>query len=131
MPIFLDGMVNRKGEEFSSYIKVDTETGKMSYAKKPDDFTNREQFKIPAEIFGVTLNVQQRAQLQDGKAVLLEGMTGFDGKEFSQYVRVNPNQAKLDYYNEDPDKPKTAQKNRNAVDTAEEQKAKRTKGQKI
>ncbi|MDR1877419.1 MAG: DUF3945 domain-containing protein [Flavobacteriaceae bacterium] len=110
-PIFLDGMVNRKGEEFSSYIKADTETGRLSYAKTPDGFAQVEKFKIPAEVWGVTLNTTQRAQLQDGKAVLLEGMKGFDGKDFSSYVKVNSNQGKLDYYREDPDKPKASQKN--------------------
>lgn len=110
-PIFLDGMVNRKGEEFSSYIKADTETGKLSYASKPDGFAQVEKFKVPAEVWGVTLNTTQRAQLQDGKAVLMEGMKGFDGKEFSAYIKVNPNQGKLDYYKEDPDKPKVTQSN--------------------
>ena len=109
--IFLDGMVNRKGEEFSSYIKADTETGRLSYSNTPDGFAPREQFKIPPEVFGGTLNVTQRAQLQDGKAVLVEGMKGFDGNEFSSYVKVNQNQGQLDYYKEDPDKPRTAQSN--------------------
>lgn len=122
-PIFLDGMVNRKGEEFSSYVKIDTESGIPSYAKKPDDFAQKTNFKIPAEVWGVTLNVQQRAQLQDGKAVLVEGMKGFDGKEFSSYLKVNNSQGKLDYYNENPDRPKAAQKNKNNDDTAQSQKS--------
>lgn len=131
--VFLDGMVNRKGEEFSSYIKADTETGKLSYSNTPDGFAQREQFKVPAEVFGVTLNVTQRAQLQDGKSVLVEGMKGFDGNEFSQYVKVNNNQAKLDFYNEDPDKPKAAQKavTENKQGTAQKQnEAKEQKEQK-
>lgn len=140
--IFLDGMVNRKGEEFSSYIKADTETGKLSYSNTPDGFAQREQFKVPPEIFGVTLNATQRAQLQDGKSVLVEGMKGFDGNEFSSYVKVNQNQGKLDYYNEDPDKPKSAKTTaaENKQDTAQkqneakeqkEQKQKKTRGPKM
>lgn len=133
-PIFLDGMVNRKGEEFSSYIKADTETGKLNYNSRPDGFAQVEQFKIPAEVFGVTLNVTQRAQLQDGKSVLVEGMKGFDGKEFSSYVKVNPNQAKLDYFREDPDKPRAAQQNRNnaaqSQDAAKEEKTNKSQGSK-
>ena len=38
-------------------------------------------------------------------------MKGFDGNEFSSYVKVNQNQGQLDYYKEDPDKPRTAQSN--------------------
>lgn len=130
-PIFLDGMVNRKGEEFSSYIKADTQTGKLSYAKEPDGFAQVEKFKIPAEVWGVTLNTTQRAQLQDGKAVLIEGMKGYDGKEFSSYVKVNANQSKLDYYNENPDKRKAARQNSQRQEDAapkEEKKAKKSRG---
>lgn len=108
-PIFLDKMINRKGDEFDSYVKVDTQTGRLSYSSKPDGFAQQEKFTIPPEVFGVTLNATQRAQLQDGKAVLVEGMKGFDDKLFSQYVKVNTNQAKLDFYNEDPGRPKTTQ----------------------
>ena len=34
--IFLNDMVNRKGEEFSSFIKADLETGRLSYSRTPD-----------------------------------------------------------------------------------------------
>ncbi|MCS3062079.1 DUF3945 domain-containing protein [Parabacteroides distasonis] len=37
-PIFLNGMVNRRGEEFSSFIKADLETGRLSYSRTPDGF---------------------------------------------------------------------------------------------
>lgn len=33
--IFLNDMVNRKGEEFSSFIKADLETGRLSYSRPP------------------------------------------------------------------------------------------------
>lgn len=112
--IFLNDMTNRRGEEFSSFIKADLETGRLSYSKTPDGFEQREQFKIPAEIWGRTLTATERAQLQDGKAVLIEGMKGYDGKLFSQYVRANFNTGRLDYYNEDPARKRDASQ-RNVV----------------
>ena len=33
-------------------------------------------------------------------------MKGFEGKDFSSWVKVNPNQGKLDYFLENPDKPR-------------------------
>ncbi|MDY3141765.1 MAG: DUF3945 domain-containing protein [Parabacteroides sp.] len=112
--IFLNDMTNRRGEEFSSFIKADLETGRLSYSKTPDGFEQREQFKIPAEIWGRTLTATERAQLQDGKAVLIDGMKGYDGKLFSQYVRANFNTGRLDYYNEDPTRKRDASQ-RNVV----------------
>lgn len=117
-PVFIENMVNRRGEEFSSFVKLDLETGRPSYSKTRDGFEERQEFKIPAELWGVSLSATQRAQLQDGKAVLVEGMTGYDGKQFSQYVKANFNRGRLDYYNENPDRKRDASQ-RNVVADAQ------------
>ena len=127
-PIFLNDMVNNRGEEFSSFIKADLETGRLMYSTKPDDFAQRAKFDIPKEIFGAKLSSQQRADLQSGKAVLVEGMKGYDGKTISQYVKMNSNQSKLDFYNENPDLKRNASQ-RNVV--AEKQEKRQSKGQSI
>ncbi len=118
--VFLENMTNRKGEEFSSFVKLDLETGRPSYSRTPDGFSERPDFKIPAEIWGVSLSATQRGHLQDGKAVLVEGMKGYDGKQFSQYVKANFNQGRLDYYNENPDRKRDASQ-RNVVGQGQNQ----------
>lgn len=126
--IFLNDMVNNRGEEFSSFIKADLETGRLMYSRTPDGFEERAKFEIPKEIFGAKLSGQQRADLQNGKSVLVEGMKGFDGKSISQYVKLNSNQNKLDFYNENPDRTRNASQ-RNVV--AEKQEKRQSKGQSI
>jgi hypothetical protein len=126
-PVFIENMVNRKGEEYSSFVKLDLETGRPQYSRTPDGFTERPEFKIPAEVWGITLSATQRAGLQDGKAVQVEGMKGYDGKEFSSFLKVNHNQGKLDYYSENPDQKKDASQ-RNVV--AEKQAKKQEQGSK-
>lgn len=126
--IFLNDMVNSRGEEFSSFIKADLETGRLMYSRTPDGFEERAKFEIPKEIFGAKLSGQQRADLQNGKSVLVEGMKGFDGKSISQYVKLNANQNKLDFYNENPDRNRNASQ-RNVV--AEKQEKRQSKGQSI
>ena len=118
--IFLNDMVNRKGEEFSSFIKTDLETGRLSYSRTPDGFEQRAEFKIPAKVWDVELTRKQRADLQDGKAVLVEGIKGYDGKTISQYVKANFNQGRLDFYNENPDRKRDASQ-RNVVANAQKQ----------
>lgn len=127
-PIFLNDMVNNRGEEFSSFIKADLETGRLMYSRTPDGFEERAKFEIPKEIFGAKLSGQQRADLQSGKSVLVEGIKGFDGKSISQYVKLNSNQNKLDFYNENPDRNRNASQ-RNVV--AEKQEKRQSKGQSI
>ena len=119
-PIFLNGMVNRRGEEFSSFIKADLETGRLSYSRTPDGFDQREEFKIPAKVWDVELTRKQRADLQSGKAVLVEGIKGYDGKTISQYVKANFNQGRLDFYNENPDRRRDASQ-RNVVSATQRQ----------
>ena len=118
--IFLNDMVNRKGEEFSSFIKADLETGRLSYSRTPDGFEQREQFKIPDKVWDVQLSSKQRADLQSGKAVLVEGIKGYDGKTISQYAKANFNQGRLDFYNENPDRKRDASQ-RNVVTGAQKQ----------
>jgi hypothetical protein len=122
-PVFIENMTNRKGEEYSAFVKLDLETGQPQYSRTLDGFTERAEFKIPTELWGVTLTATQRADLQDGKAVLVEGMKGFDGK-FDSYVKANFYMGKLDFYDENPDLKKDASK-RNVV--AEKQTEKQDK----
>ena len=101
-PVFIDGMVNRKGEEYSSFVKFDKETGIPQFSKTPDGFNERPQFKIPQEVWGVQLSATQRADLQDDKSIYVENMKGYNG-DFNSWIKVNQNQGKLDYYKENPD----------------------------
>jgi cytochrome c1 len=128
-PVFIENMVNRKGEEYSAFVKLDLETGRPQYSKTPDGFNERPAFKIPAEIWEVTLTATQRAQLQDGKAVHVQGMKGFDGNTFDSYVKVSHNQGKLDYYKENPDLKKDASQ-RNVVAEKQNKKVKQEKQEK-
>ena len=133
-PIFLNDMVNRKGEEFSSFIKADLETGRLSYSRTPDGFEQCEQFKIPDKVWDVQLSRKQRADLQSGKAVLVEGIKGYDGKTISQYVKANFNQGRLDFYNENPDRKRDASQRNvvaNAQKQGQEQSSRKSKGASI
>lgn len=132
--IFLNDMVNRKGEEFSSFIKADLETGRLSYSRTPDGFEQRAEFKIPAKVWDVELTRKQRADLQNGKAVLVEGIKGYDGKTISQYVKANFNQGRLDFYNENPDRKRDASQRNvvaNAQKQGQEQSSRKSKGASI
>lgn len=127
--IFIKDMISRRGEVFSSFVRLNMETGNPQYSKTPDGFDQREEFKIPAEIWGVVLTAKQRGQLQDGKAVLVEGMTGYDGKKFSQYVKADFNSGKLNYYNGNPDRDRSATQ-RNVVAEANKNKQAESQGNK-
>jgi hypothetical protein len=111
--VFLKDMVNRAGEEFSSFVKIDQETGRLSFSRTQDGFDERPTYKIPQEVWGVTLKASERSDLQDGKAIFIEDMTGQQGQKFSSWIKLNENKSKLDYYHENPDQPRQTADNRN------------------
>lgn len=73
-PIFLENMINRKGEEFSSFVKLDMNTGRPQYSRTPDGFSERQVPVVPAEVYGHVFTAQERANLQDGKAILVSDL---------------------------------------------------------
>ena len=102
-PVFLENMINSKGEEFSSFVKIDTENGRISFSRTIDGFEEKPVFKIPEEVWGVKLPATKRAELQDRKAVHVIGMTGYNGQTFDAWLKVNERLGKLDYYPVNPD----------------------------
>jgi hypothetical protein len=63
-------------------------------------------FKLPQEIRGVSLKPEERAFLETGKALFIADMNGIDGEKFSSYVKMDKEIGKLDFYRENPDKPR-------------------------
>jgi hypothetical protein len=104
--IFLYDMVNTAGEDFSSFVKLDANNGKPLFSRTEDGFNEKPAFKVPQEIWGVTPNTKERADLQDGKAIYLTNMTGVNGQNFSSWVKVNQRMGQLDFYPNNPDIPR-------------------------
>lgn len=102
-PVFLENMINRKGEEFSSFVKLDMNTGRPQYSRTPDGFSERQAPIVPAEIYGHVFTAQERANLQDGKAILVSDLKSANNKTFSSYLKVNANSGQLQYFQENPD----------------------------
>lgn len=102
-PIFLENMINRKGEEFSSFVKLNMTTGSPQYSRTPDGFNEQPAPKIPAEVYGHVFSAQERANLQDGKAILISDLKSSNNKTFSSYLKVNVNTGQLQYFQENPD----------------------------
>jgi hypothetical protein len=73
--IYLNKMTGRDGNEYSAYVKLNPETGYPMTSRTLEGFEDKREFKIPQEINGVTLTTNQRAELQDSKPILIEGMT--------------------------------------------------------
>lgn len=100
--VYLENMIGRTGEEFSSFVKLDMNTGRTMYSRTPDGFNEQQAPRIPAEVYGHMFTAQERANLQDGKTILVEGLKN-NGQSFSSYLKVNPYSGQLQYFQENPD----------------------------
>ena len=118
-PVFLE---NSKGEEFSSFVKLDMNTGRPQYSRTPDGFSERQVPVVPAEVYGHVFTAQERANLQDGKTILVSDLKSANNKTFSSYLKVNANSGQLQYFQENPDiRRNTARRAAQADDTQNRQ----------
>lgn len=81
-PVFLENMISRDGREFSSFVRLNMNNGYPQYSRTPDGFSEQQEARIPAEVYGKVLSAKERADLQDGKAVLLSGLKGKTERSF-------------------------------------------------
>lgn len=96
-------MISRKGEEFSAFVKLDMDTGRPQYSRTPDGFNERQAPVVPAEVYGHVFSAQERANLQDGKTILVSDLKGANNKAFGSYLKVNANSGQLQYFQDNPD----------------------------
>lgn len=70
------------GNKFAGYVGVDKETKSLTVLRA-------ERLHIPQTVKGVTLTKQQQKNLEQGRAIKLEGMTSNNGQTFNAYVQVS------------------------------------------
>ena len=58
-PVYLENMINRKGEEFSAFVKLNMTTGNPQYSRTPDGFNEQQAPRIPAEVYGHVFTAQE------------------------------------------------------------------------
>ena len=129
-PVFLENMINRKGEEFSSFVKLDMNTGRPQYSRTPDGFSERQAPIVPAEVYGHVFTAQERANLQDGKAILVSDLKSANNKTFSSYLKVNANSGQLQYFQENPDIRRNTTRRTAQTDDMQNQQHEQKKGSK-
>ena len=124
-PVYLENMINRKGEEFSAFVKLNMTTGNPQYSRTPDGFNEQQAPRIPAEVYGHVFTAQERANLQDGKSILISDLKS-NGKQFSSYLKVNPGSGQLQYFQDNPDVRRDTSRRATQADNAQQQEQKKS-----
>lgn len=124
-PVYLENMINRKGEEFSAFVKLNMTTGNPQYSRTPDGFNEQQAPRIPAEVYGHVFTAQEKANLQDGKSILISDLKS-NGKQFSSYLKVNPGSGQLQYFQDNPDIRRDTSRRTAQADNAQQQEQKKS-----
>ena len=124
-PVYLENMINRKGEEFSAFVKLNMTTGNPQYSRTPDGFNEQQAPRIPAEVYGHVFTAQEKANLQDGKTILISDLKS-NGKQFSSYLKVNPGSGQLQYFQDNPDIRRDTSRRATQADNAQQQEQKKS-----
>ena len=129
-PVYLENMINRKGEEFSAFVKLNMTTGNPQYSRTPDGFNEQQAPRIPAEVYGHVFTAQEKANLQDGKTILISDLKS-NGKQFSSYLKVNPGSGQLQYFQDNPDIRRDTSRRATQADNAQQQEQKKNAKQAV
>ena len=128
--VYLENMINRKGEEFSAFVKLDMNTGRTMYSRTPDGFNEQQAPRIPAEVYGHVFTAQEKANLQDGKTILISDLKS-NGKQFSSYLKVNPGSGQLQYFQDNPDIRRDTSRRTAQADNTQQQEQKKNAKQAV
>lgn len=79
-----------RNEEVPSFLSIDRLTNEIVAMKAENAY-------IPEKISGVTLTDQEKAELREGKAIYVEGMTSKAGNSFDAYLQFNADRKGLEY----------------------------------
>lgn len=129
-PVYLENMINRKGEEFSAFVKLNMTTGNPQYSRTPDGFNEQQAPRIPAEVYGHVFTAQEKANLQDGKTILISDLKS-NGKQFSSYLKVNPGSGQLQYFQNNPDIRRDTSRRTAQADNTQQQEQKKNAKQAV
>lgn len=114
-PIYLEGMLSKKGEPFDSNVQYNADKRYVEFlfdrsaAAKQDHSQNLE---APRTVRRKELNDAQYAKFKDGQPIYLSGLLNKQGKEYEGYLSFDKESGKTNFSftNPDPAKEKVQQK---------------------
>jgi hypothetical protein len=113
--IYLKDMLSKSGKLFSATVQVNADKKGIEFRfdsdqkqsqKQSNAATSNQEFTVPKKIGGVELSDADRTQLKAGETIYIYGMKDKQGQEYNAYVKLNPEENKLNFYRWNPDKSK-------------------------
>lgn len=127
-PLQLDGMISKKGTEFSATVQFNADkryvefqfdrsnTNKQTQSNGQRNQQNQSQ-EAPKTFRGKELDNEQHQKFKDGQTVYVSGLVDKKGKEYNGYITFNKETNKTDFSFQNPNKLKEQAKPTEAYKT--------------
>lgn len=108
--VYLEGMTAKNGNSFNASVQINADRRGIEFLFLEQHKQNQQQdnanntVSISGKLGGVVLSEKQQETLKDGSSIYVEGMIDAKGQSYNAYVKVNPEEKKLDFFRWNPDK---------------------------
>lgn len=106
--IYLEDMLSKSGKPFNATVQINADKRGIEFSFDNNQTQSQKQstseFAVPTKLGGVDLPETDQTRLKEGGTIHVTGMKDREGQEYSAYVKVNPEEGKLNFYRWDPDK---------------------------
>lgn len=118
-PLYLEGMISKKGTEFSATVQFNADkryvefqfdrsnTNKQTQSNGQNNQQTNQQNQsqeAPKTFRGKELNNEQHQKFKDGQTVYVSGLVDKKGKEYNGYITFNKETNKTDFSFQNPNK---------------------------
>lgn len=103
-------MTAKNGNSFNASVQINADRRGIEFLFLEQHKQNQQQdnanntVSIPGKLRGVVLSEKQQETLKDGSSIYVEGMINAKGLSYNAYIKVNPEEKKLDFFRWNPDK---------------------------
>ncbi len=113
--VYIEGMTAKSGKTFDAFVQYNADKRGIEFrfdeTKQQQSHTQTtkqgEEVRIPNKLGGVELTDKQQDKLREGGTIYVQGLKDKQGQEYNAYVKINPEEGKLDFYKWNPDKAKS------------------------
>ncbi|MFI3264336.1 MAG: DUF3945 domain-containing protein [Rikenellaceae bacterium] len=93
--VWIDGMTMNSGARRNGFAKLSQDGSRIQFMKR----------NIPSALGGVKLTIEQRLDLDDGKAIFMSGLVAQDKQIYDCYVKYSDEKQGCSFYRSNPDEP--------------------------
>ena len=114
--VWVENMISAKNTPYSAFLQINADKRSLEFIfpeNNQNQIRNQNEkqshesgVRIPKALAGVDLTEKQQNDLKSDKTIYVKGLKDKAGQEYNAYIKVNPEENKLDFFRFNPDKAK-------------------------